>query len=427
MTSDAAHERVAKQPSDDAFAIAAALLRGDRFLLPWVLLALGLPSAAQVFVFDLPEWFFVSAVVLERLLQLAVLFTVTRRWRHRLGQPGNRGGKAARAFLRTLVFGTVLWLLCVAPLIASTLQPQSSLILLAAFLFVFGLVWSLRHYFYFVPTALLGLDLRDSVSKSLELTKATPRAALRSALAPLGVTLLLINLCSVPYPDGRSVLWSSLSAFCQSTFWLLSTYSALAFSLTMLDDADWRAAGLDPYRTERLETLKVQGRGKLADLFTARTGIQAIVLALLLFISNSLRDFNEPPAATVSVQRVEYGDNTIVVSVQVSDPHYALRGFLPVMFSVATRDGTQFSRQPPIIKEEAQPEGRAQHVVGPTTELSLNLEFVTNRSAETLKTQADLWLWYKGTPMTRLGDAGPSAATGTLAVEVSPTPLTVAP
>lgn len=413
MTSDvAAEERGSKQASEDAFAIAAALLRSDLLILPWLLLALGLPSAAQVFLLDLPEWFFVSAVVMERFLQLAVLFAVTRRWKHRLEQPGSRGGKVGKAFLRTLLFGTVLWLLCVAPLVASTLQPQSSLILVASFLFVFGLVWSLRHYFYFVPTAMLGLDLRDSAVKSLDLTKVTPRAALRSALAPAGITLLLVNLCSVPYPDGRSVLWSSLGAFSQSTFWLLSTYSALAFSLTMLDDADWRAAGLDPYRAERLQTLKVQGRGKLADLFTARTGVQAIVLAVLIFISNSLRDFNEAPAASFSIKRVEYGDNSVTVFVQVSDPQYALRGFLPVMFSVATRDGTQFSRQPPTIKGEAEREGQVPRVEGLTTEISLNLQFLTNRSAESLKTQADLWLWYKGTPVAALPNAESSAERG---------------
>lgn len=414
MVSNAAlDERASKPASDDGFAIAAALLRSDRLLLPWLLLALGLPSAVQVFLLELPEWLFVSAVVLERFAQLAVLFAVTRRWRRRLEQAGSRAGKGGRAFVRTLIFGSVLWLLCVAPLIASTLQPQSSLILLAAFLFVFGLVWGLRHYFYFVPTALLGLGLRASASKSLSMTQAAPRVALRSALAPIGITLLLVNLCSMPYPDGRSVLWSSLGAFCQSVFWLLSTYSALGFSLTMLDDADWRAAGLDPYRAERLETMKVQGRGKLADLFTARTGVQAIILAVLLFVSNSLRDFNEPPAASVSIERVEFGDNSATVLVKVSDPQYALRGFLPVMFYIATQDGTPFSQKPPSVKVNGQKEGDVPQLAGPRTEASLELQFVTNRSAESLKTQAGLWLWYKGTAMASLsnvvGPAEPAA------------------
>lgn len=411
MTSDdTAAETGAKAQTNDAFAITAALLLNDRRILPWLLLAMGLPSAMQVFLLHLPEWMFVSAIVLERFMQLAVLFAVTRHWRHRLEQPGSRSAEVGKAFLRTCAFGTLLWLLCVAPLVASSLQPESSLILLAAFLFVFGIVWSLRHYFYFVPTAFLGLDLRAAASKSLDLTKGRPHAALRSAIAPLGLTLLLVNLCAIPFPDGRSELWSSLGAFCQSVFWLLSTYSALAFSLTMLDDSDWRAAGLDPYRAQRLETLKVQGRGKLADLLSARTGVQALVLAVLLFISNSLRDFNEPPAASVSIKRIEYGDNSATVSVQLSDPQYALRGFLPLMFSIATRDGTQFSQQPPSIKGDGESDRAVAQLAERRTEISLDLKFVTNRSADTLKTQADLWLWYKGTAVAPLNAVESAAA-----------------
>ncbi len=394
-----------KARSEEAFALTAALLRQDRFLLPVLLLALGLPSAIQVYLLELPEWIFVSAVVVERLAQMAVLFGVARRWKRKVSQPGARISATGRAFLRTFAFGTVLWFLCIAPLVLSSVNPESNLILAAAFLFIFGLMLSLRFYFYFAPTALLGMDLKSSVAAALEITKANPRAAVRSALAPLGLTMVLINACSLPFPDGRSLEWAALGAFCQSAFWLLATYSALAFALTLVDDASWRAAGLDPYRSERLETLKVQGRGTLADLLSARSGMQAMVLAVLLFISNSLRDYNEPPAAAISLKSVEYADSVAKVSVKVSDPEYKLRGFLPLMFSIATRDGTPFSRQPTAIAN-GEPSGAAPSSSrGSRTDAVINLEFATNRTAETLKTQADLWLWYKGTPVVLLNAA----------------------
>lgn len=410
MSSDSAAKQVGlKAPSGDAFAVASALLYHDRYLLPCLFIVLGLPSAAQVFLVQLPLGFFAAAIVFERLAQIAVLFAVTRRWRRKLEQPGARGVPFGSSFLRTCAFGIVLWLLCVAPLVVSSIQPESSLILLVAFLFVFGLVLSLRYYFYFAATALLGLDLKRAAIKALAMSKATPRAALRSAIAPIGLTMLLVNVCSLPFPDGRSMAWASIGAFCQATFWLLSTYSALAFSLILVEDGDWRAAELDPYRAERLETFKVQGRGMVADMLTAKSGMQAMVLAVLLFISNSVRDFNEPPAAKIALKSVEYADNVAKVSVHVSDPEYQLRGFLPLMFSIATRDGTPFARQPTSIRDADDENSEVPQLNALRSEVLLNLEFPTSRTAESLKTQADLWLWYKGTPVVSLNNASGTA------------------
>jgi len=391
---------------DDSCAIASALLYHDRRLLPWLFLLAGAPSAIEAVVPEMPRLMFLLGLVVERLAQLAIMFGVAVRWRRRLEQQHARAPIEWRAFGRLCSFGFGLWFLCVVPLLAATAQPESPLLFPATLLFVVGIAWSLRYYFYFVAVALLGLGLTASAAAARSLTRRSPRAAVSSAIAPLGATFLLVSLCAMPYPDGRSLLWASAGAFFEATFWVLATYTGLAFALPLIDDREWRSAGLDPYRSDRIQTLRVQGKGQLADLLTPKRGCQALFLAALLFVSNSVRDFNQPPAAALALQGIAFGDNSIRVTVEASDPEYHLRGFLPLWFSVATSAGTPISSEL-VSAKEAEPAGVGDQEARQQRDRTVvTLEFRSAKTKEALEGQQDVWLWYEGTPMLPLKAAG---------------------
>lgn len=401
-----------RKASEDACSIASAMLYHDRVLLPILFIVLALPSVIETTLPELlasipaslrtvipgsPDAQYITLLLLDRFIQLGVMFGVALRWRRRFSQAGRETSSAA-SFLWTCVFGFALWGMCSLPLLTVAARPDSTLLLPAIFLLVLGVVWSLRYYFYVISTVILGSGLRLAAAQAFALGKRDPKAAIGAFVGPMALMLFFVAVSSAPYPDGRSLLWSSITAAAEGVFWLLSTYTTLGFGLRLVDDSSWREAGLDPYRSERLETLRVQGKGFISRMLLPRTSWQFFALALLVFISNTARDFQELPAAKLTIRNATVVDGVIKVTLEVSDPEFRLRGFPPFAFSVATQTGSPISKE--LLSATQEPGVQRIDSSLPMTgePVVLYLEFRTAKTQETLEGADNMWLWYKFTP-----------------------------
>lgn len=392
-----------KQLRRAPFQIAAALLMHDARLLPLMLVALAAGSVAETVVVSSDISSAMLTNVLARLVQLMVICGVTLRWRYRLEYSHTIHVRPLVAFLRTCVFGFGLWGIFVIPslVLSYVSNGVSNAVLFSPliFLVVLGTIWSLRYYFYFVPLSLLGADLRRAALLSFRLGKKARWAALASMTTPAAISLLLVVGCFTPYPDGRSLMWSTLAAACEGVFWLLSTYTALGYALSLIEDSDWRAAGLDPYRVERLQTLKVQGDSWLATMLTPYTGLQIFFLTMLLFMGNIARDLQAPPATALLIKEIKVHDYRIEVTLELSDPEFEFRGFMPQGFSIATQTGDPIARELSSASLVPGEKGFTLFVPPSREPKLLYLEFKSNKTAEVLRSLDNMWLWYKSVPV----------------------------
>jgi hypothetical protein len=129
-----------------------------------------------------------------------------------------------------------------------------------------------------------------------------------------------------------------------------------------------------------------------------RTSWQFFALALLVFISNTARDFQELPAAKLTIRNATVVDGVIKVTLEVSDPEFRLRGFPPFAFSVATQTGSPISKE--LLSATQEPGVQRIDSSLPMTgePVVLYLEFRTAKTQETLEGADNMWLWYKFTP-----------------------------
>ncbi len=399
-----------KQLRQVPFQIAAALLRHDARVLPILFAALAAGAVIETLLVSADFASSLPVELLARLVQLMVLCGITLRWRYKLEHVHTDHVRPLGAFLRTCVFGFGLWGIFTIPVLVFGYLPDERLRYLAVFLIVFSMVLGLRYYFYFVALSLFGTDLRRAALQSFRFSKKAPRAALSSLTAPIAIALLLVALCFTPYPDGRSLLWSTIAAASEGVFWLLSTYTALGYALSLVDDSDWRAAGLDPYRTERLQTLQVQGPAWLAKMLTPYAGLQIFILTVLLFMGNMARDQQNPPAVTLQLKELKVSEYKIEVTLEISDPEFEFRGFKPGWFSIATQTGHPIAKELSLASSVAGEDGVALYVPPSREPKLLYLEFKSNKTAEVLRSLDNMWLWYKSVPILYLIPLG---STGT--------------
>lgn len=386
----------------DPAALAWGMLKSDRFvLLP--LLALLCVAVFFDSAFEptdlVPTW---SVIILERFSQLTVFSIVVYRWRKRLELTGGPHIHFLRSFWQTLLVGFVLWSGLLLPLLALSYSDDQILMLVATFVATIALVLTLRLFFYYVVIGFLGGTLRQVVPSSRALTLKEFSGPIRSLVGPLAITALLVSLASMPYPDGRSLFWTTLASASESVFWLLSTYTGLAFALLLIDDSSWRSAGLDPYRLQRLQTLELQGRTKAARLLSVPVGIKILLLALLVFLGNVTRQITQPPAATVTLDKLQIDDRVVRVSLKIADPEFKYRGFRPIAFNLAGETGLPVATG--LSKASLSPtdDKKLSSLDPVSTPLTLYLEFPVNRSRDDLILLEDLWIWYQMKPLIHL-------------------------
>jgi hypothetical protein len=306
--------------------------------------------------------------------------------------------------------GLVLWLavsLAKTLIIASqgSLNASHSILptILGLITLAVTLAWCLRIYFYYAIAGFVSGTWQDVVSRALRMHRQAPGAAMRALAAPLALTALAIALFTAPYPDGRSMALTTLSSAAQSIFWLLSTYTGLGFALSLLESADWRAAGLEAYSIERLQTLEAQGRSKIASILTPHSALKFTAIAVVLLIINTIRLATEPPAVQIELSRIRAADKAVHVEIVATDPAFRFRGFKPALLSLGSASGYPVSTS--LSKASTSPEmGVVLLEVPPiqTTSTTLYLEFSTDRSKGDLEALEDLWLWYGFVPLKKI-------------------------
>jgi len=219
-------------------------------------------------------------------------------------------------------------------------------------------------------------------------------AAVRSLVSPIAVTALVVGLLSYPSPDGRSLFWATVTSAAEGVFWILATYTGLAYSLLLIDESSWRHAGLEPYRKERLRTLEAQGRASHFNWLSPRSGWKIFAVALCVIIGNFVQGFNMPPAARIKVEKVEARNHGLAVVLEVSDPQYKFRGFNPYAFSLASQTGFAISSGIPKVSLGLDGEPLKLPLPSEPGPLRLYLNFPSNKTEEALKKLDNLYLWY---------------------------------
>lgn len=396
----------------DPFAIAAGLLRNDIPILLPMLAVLALSSVAQGLFSPTTSLEYGGLMSLDRLLQLVVVSAIVLRWRRKLEHVKGSLGNRFVAALRIIGAGFVVWGSLTIPMVGASFSTVAWAPPVFLFLFFCGVFWSFRFYFYFVTFGLLGGTLRDACATAMSVGRREPLAAVRSLVAPAAVTALVVGILWYPSPDGRSLFWATAASAAEGLFWVLSTYTGLAFALVLIDDSMWRAAGLDPYRQQRLRTLEAQGRASRFNWLSVRSGTKVFLVAVCIIIGDLVQGFSMEPAARITVESFQVRDRGISVVLSLADPVYKFRGFNPYAFSLASQTGLEVVSSR-IEKVSLAPDGEPLRSSFPSgaEPVRLYVDFKSHKTDDALKGMDNLYLWYNLKPVAPLRGTEGGAST----------------
>ncbi len=405
MNPQSSHTGSSPKTPVNPFNVTAGLLRNDIRLLPSLLLLLSFCAIAEALV--APTLWLTAA---DHIIQLAVMSIVVMRWRNRLQTGASSYIRLTTVAFRIFGIGLFLRLIVTIPkllVLASQdpLHPSRNTLplVLAMGALALASVWCVRMYFYYVVAGFVGGTWREIVARALRMHRQAPAAAIRALAAPLAISVLAVALFTLPYPDGRSLIWTTLASASQSIFWLLSTYTGLGFALCLFDSADWRAAGLEAYSLERLQTIETQGRSKLAGMLTPRSALKFAVLTTLTLIFITIRLTTEPPVVQIEVVRVVAADKAVHIELKATDNAFRFSSFKLPLVSLRSASGYPVSTD--LTKASMNSDKNELLFEIPaikTTAISLYLTFSTNRSKQDLEALEDLWLWYGSQPLAQI-------------------------
>ncbi|MEN9846227.1 MAG: hypothetical protein RIS36_1374 [Pseudomonadota bacterium] len=417
-------EQQQNEPSRDAsaqldpFAIAAGMLRSDIHLLLPMLGVLALSAIFQTLTSPTNVIEIAGVVFLDRVIQLAIMSTIVLRWRRKLEHIKGSLSNPLLAALRIVVAGVVIWGSLTLPVVGASFANLNWASPLFLFIFFCAVYLSFRFYFYFATFGLLGGTLREACAAATALGRREPLAAVRSLIAPVAVTGLVVGLLWYPSPDGRSLFWATAASAAEGIFWVLSTYTGLACALPLIDESLWRAAGLDPYRQQRLRTLEAQGRASRFNWLSTSSGVKIFVVAACVIIGDLVQGFTLEPAARIMVESYQVRDREISVVLDLSDPVYQFRGFNPYAFSLATQTGLEVISDR-IEKVSLAPGGEFLRGSFPaqTGPVRLYLNFRSRKTDEVLRGMDNLYLWYNLTAVAPLRPIKGASSQAPLAIE----------
>jgi hypothetical protein len=402
------------ESAHNPFAIAAGLLRNDLHLLIPLFLILALPALIDVYAASIGFSSRFGLVGLDRIVQIAVVVFIVLRWRARFQSQGGPKVRALPVAARIAAVGIGASLVLTTPFLGLAVSRDSISLIAFVGLAVLGCIWCLRVHLFFAVAGVLGLSIGPSFARAVDLARGRMKAIIGTLVLPIAATLLITAILSMPYPDGRSLVWLAAAASAEGLFWILSTYTALGLAVTLFKATDWRAAGLDHYRAQRLKTLELQGGKTLPKILAPKFGACILGVALCFAGGNLLRHLKQPPAAKVEIRNVAFADYKLRIELALEDREFKYRGFQPAAFSVASKNG--FQRVEGIESLSEQPDKK--EIVGmisskdgaPTT---LYLSFSSSKTESALRAMDNLWLWYKLTPILPLmpASAGGTAST----------------
>jgi hypothetical protein len=383
----------------DPFAIAAGLLKNDVFIvLPaFIILAL---SALIPGLLEGSGGAYVGALMLfDRFLQLSIMSLIVLRWRKRFEHTKKPSQGTSRVCLRLILVGFIVWGALTFPILGATLTPLPWLASLCLLVFFLALFWIFRFYFYFATFGLLTGSVRELAAATLALSRRNPGAALRSLIAPLAVTALVWGLLLYPSPDGRSIFWSTMTSTALGIFWILATYTGIAYALVLIDESAWRGSGLDPYRKERLRTLETQGRSSHFNWLAPRNGAKIFMVAMCVVALSLFQGLQAAPAPHITVQGCEAQNHGVSVVLELTDVQYKFRGFNPYAFSLRSQTGFDISTG--VARVFYEPGG--DEVTGPLPSepnpVKLRVNFKSNKTQEALAALDNVYLWYNLKPL----------------------------
>lgn len=392
-------EKASDSSKVDPFLLALGLLRADRWFLIPIGALLSISTVVQMLFPPKSLSEVASLVAIDRLFQLIVLSLITLRWRGLLSARGEARGNPWAIGFRILAMGYLMWGVVTLPALGAAAASGPIGIFPSFVLFVFAAVWSLRYFFYFGAFGLLGVSWGAGLRSMGRIYERAPSAAIRSLIAPIAITALVVSIFSSFSPDGRSSFWSSASSVAEGFFWILSIYTGLGYALVLIDDHEWRTAGLDPYRNDRLLTLQAQGRFLRCNPLSPSAGVKILCLALLVAVANISQALHLSPAAKVEVVSVDPREHGISVIIRAHDTATRLRGFNPMAFSVASQTGYPISSE--LIRISFYPGGEEFRGFLPDASdtVSLTLDFRSNKTQEVLRSMDNMWLWYNLQPL----------------------------
>jgi len=383
-----------KEPSP--YHIAAGFLWEDRSILLPLLLILTVPGAMALLYEPLSTQYPILIGITKRIVDLSVLLFVCHRWIDRLQVEGH--SLNTDTIFRFLSAGLGMWLLFEVPLLGIQAQFSPTLTLLAIFLFIPATIVALRYFFYFFPIVLQIDKVTEILAVTRSYTMQNRFLAVKALLAPLAIMMFLVALTLAISPDERESYVTWLKVASTESFWLLSTYLAVAFGFTNLKAAEWSTYGFKPEREELLKGLESYGPQWIGKILKPKNGVKIILLSLLIGVGNQVRLFNTPPSVTFNVQSIEIEGSTIRLTIDLTDEEFHFSGFTPFGLTLAGEKGqsiVQPLRSPQKVFVDGVPVSWTDLVVSKDTiNLTLTVEFTTNRTSDSLKKLEDLHLWY---------------------------------
>jgi hypothetical protein len=320
------------------------------------------------------------------------MFVIVRRWRKKLEI--RNGTSLVTTFIRTVLVGYLIWGCSLVPFFLLSRSDNQTLVFASAVILTFTALLALRYFFYFATIGLFHGSPKEIATQTRAITLQSPFAPMKAISAPLAITAVCMAIAFIPYPDGRSVVINSLAGSLEGLFTILSTYTGLAFTLLIVDDATWRSSGLDHYRQERLETLAITAPKFSSGLLSGQGSIKVFILAAFIFSLNISRQVNTPPAAEIKMLSVVAGNKRVHIELEVSDKEFKLVGFRPAAFSIAGENGTPVATKITAISINNQPNDTPP-LISPTTErVTIGIDFESTRSADDFASLEDLYLWY---------------------------------
>jgi hypothetical protein len=398
-------------PKISAASLATALLRDDWKAALLLYIVLALPGLSQITFQYSAALYQLPLLVGQRVLSLAALYLWGYRCLRILSSGKWRWSTTSFALL--LVVGLILWAVATLPIyLLQGVSPDLRALCLA--LLTIGTTFAYLYYFYFFP---LLLNVRNPW---LALTKARALLKdhgfwlpLRIEVPTLGLMLLATGAAFISYPDGREPVSAALAEAAQPIAWLLSSYLGIAYGLLALSDSEWRALQLDPYRTERFESLVKRSFHSLTTFLELRLGIMVFLISICLWSGNEMRKFSLPPPGECTVESLKLEEQKVYVTLEVHDPVFALRSFEPLLFTLRGEQGRQVSNPPEgvFLLEHGQRYDARFEFPRDTQAHKIELVFTSQFSADELARFTDVYLWYRGARLLNLRFAQGSPGT----------------
>lgn len=337
-------------------------------------------------------------MLVERGIQLSVLYVITKRWKQRLSIQ-----RTDETYYTGVIFtfiGYALWCSIMGPLVGLTMIKNGSFVLL--FLLGVGCYLSLLYYFFHIPLIFGSLDLKQSLGTAKEIIQSDRMLPFKIIGSAGGITILLYAIISAPYPDGRSVLFSIIALIASSLFWVLTSYLSLAAACFVLSDKYWHDWKLDPYRTSRFETLSKHGSSIITEILSPKGSVIALMLGSMCLTANFFRSQDIPPTATILVESATVNEDTVTLKLNLSDEIYSFRGTSPMNLALAGESRSVISPVPEVVTDTVTGEDKRFFIPNNQKQERITVSFKADRSGDALIALKDLYLWYRNVKIAHL-------------------------